>query len=190
MDTPVPVVGALIVDHQDRIFLQQRTANRQLFPGCWDLVGGRIEPGETPLQALGREIAEETGWRLSRVLHRMPPAGWTAGGMRCTETDYLVEVTGDLTAPRLEPDKHPRHTWVSPADLALLDDSVRRSGSAFVRDAVRAAHVWLAETPRHCRGNLDGGHHGHRTRDASRATHRPGTTGTSGGDTPWFSRAT
>jgi 8-oxo-dGTP pyrophosphatase MutT (NUDIX family) len=36
-------------------------------PGTWDVAGGHVEPGETPQQALAREIEEETGWRLRRI---------------------------------------------------------------------------------------------------------------------------
>ncbi|MFI9627936.1 NUDIX domain-containing protein [Streptomyces sp. NPDC052042] len=148
------VVGALIVDSQDRVFLQQRAADRELFPGCWDVVGGHVEAHESPLAALRREIAEETGWRLDRVLRQVAEGTWEAGGVVRTEVDYVVEVAGDLTAPRLEWHKHPRYAWFGPADLPPLDDSVRRSGSAFIRDAVRAAHDWLARTPAHHRKDI------------------------------------
>ncbi|MFE6688975.1 NUDIX domain-containing protein [Streptomyces sp. NPDC057743] len=148
------VVGALIVDARDRVFLQQRAADRKLFPGCWDVVGGHVEAYESPLAALQREIAEETGWRLARVLHRVAEGTWEADGGIRTEVDYVVEVGGDLSAPRLERDKHPRYAWFGPADRPLLDESVRRSGSAFIRDAVTAAHAWLARTPAHHRKDI------------------------------------
>jgi 8-oxo-dGTP pyrophosphatase MutT (NUDIX family) len=47
---------AVILDDQGRV-LTVRAENGRCY-----LPGGRIEPGETPRQALAREIAEECGW--------------------------------------------------------------------------------------------------------------------------------
>ncbi|WP_376789565.1 NUDIX hydrolase [Thermoflexus sp.] len=47
---------ALIVDEAGRILLQQRADFE-----AWGLPGGAMEPGESLLQALHREVAEETG---------------------------------------------------------------------------------------------------------------------------------
>src|SRR2546429_7543057 len=73
---PLAVVGALIFDAQDRLLIQRRSAQRALFPNCWDIVGGHVEPGETPEQALHREVAEETGWRGARVVTEPPSLTW------------------------------------------------------------------------------------------------------------------
>ncbi|MFD7512884.1 NUDIX hydrolase [Streptomyces sp. NPDC059853] len=144
MTTPRLVVGALIRDGGDRIFVQQRSWERRLFPGRWDIVGGAVERDEDPMAALRREITEETGWRLRRVLAPLGPAHWTADGVPHTELDFVVEVDGDLSAPRLEPDKHLGHAWVGPGDLALLDQHRVPGESTFITDLVTAAHRWLA----------------------------------------------
>jgi 8-oxo-dGTP pyrophosphatase MutT (NUDIX family) len=61
------VASALILDGLGRIFVQQRTPTRRLFPGCWDLVGGHVEENEDVISALRREIREETGWTLRTI---------------------------------------------------------------------------------------------------------------------------
>ena len=52
----VKVVAAIIV-HNDRIFATQRGDGE--FKDGWEFPGGKIEPGETPQEALVREIREE-----------------------------------------------------------------------------------------------------------------------------------
>lgn len=55
----IEVVSALMID-RDRIFLQRR---QELPPdpraGRWETPGGKVEPGETAVQALVRELREE-----------------------------------------------------------------------------------------------------------------------------------
>ena len=41
--------------------LVHRSPARRWYPDCWDLPGGHIEDGETPDNALCRELAEELG---------------------------------------------------------------------------------------------------------------------------------
>lgn len=128
------VAGAVITDGEGRVFVQRRSTDRRLFPGCWDLVGGHAEPGESVPDALGREIAEETGWRLTAVLAELDRLVWTPGdGVQRHEADYLVRVAGDLAAPRLEPGKHTEFRWIGETELGLLHDS-RDPGDTFVAD--------------------------------------------------------
>ena len=131
-------MGALVRDSRNRVFVQRRSASRTLLPGTWDIVGGHVEPGETPEQALARELWEETGWRLRRIEARLADWEWEHQGVVRRELDYLVEVDGDLSAPRLEPGKHDAYAWVGPDNLDLLLEG-RRDGDRRLRDLVAKA---------------------------------------------------
>ena len=60
-DSPlVDVMAAAITDARDRVLLARRTEGRDL-AGLWEFPGGKREPGESPEQALTRELQEELG---------------------------------------------------------------------------------------------------------------------------------
>lgn len=51
-------MAAALVDRDGRILVQQRPEGLSM-AGLWEFPGGKLEPGETPEQALIRELAEE-----------------------------------------------------------------------------------------------------------------------------------
>ncbi|MGP3966478.1 NUDIX hydrolase [Streptomyces sp. 6N223] len=131
VEIPVPkegevwTVGAVILNQHGEAFAQKRSPDRRLFPNTWDIVGGHVEPGETLLEALAREVREETGWNLRRVRRLLGIATWVGDddGRVRHEADYLVEVDGDLDDPALEWSKHSAYDWFGPADLDRLKEN-------------------------------------------------------------------
>jgi 8-oxo-dGTP diphosphatase len=54
------VVAGLIIGGDGRVLITQRRADQSL-PLQWEFPGGKVEPGEAPVDALVRELREEIG---------------------------------------------------------------------------------------------------------------------------------
>lgn len=59
MTKRIPVVGAAIIEN-GKLLATKRTEGRSL-GGYWEFPGGKIDSGETPEEALKREVFEEFG---------------------------------------------------------------------------------------------------------------------------------
>ena len=56
----IPAVAALIRDARNQLLFVRKSED-----GVWGLPAGAIEPGESPKEAIKREVFEETGYKVS-----------------------------------------------------------------------------------------------------------------------------
>jgi tryptophan synthase alpha chain len=92
------VVSVLPVTPDGRVLLQQRDDKPGIpYPGAWTFFGGAVEPGETPAQAIVREVREELDTALPmRFWHTYSCPVRSIPG----ELDVRVHVfVGELTQP-------------------------------------------------------------------------------------------
>jgi ADP-ribose pyrophosphatase len=92
------VVLPVLPDGRILLIRQYRHATRQYL---WELVAGRMDPGETPKAAAARELIEETGYRAKRLrvfLEVFPTPGFLEEKM------FLLLAEG-LTAGQAEPEE-------------------------------------------------------------------------------------
>jgi 8-oxo-dGTP diphosphatase len=59
------VVGAILLKG-DRILVARRAPHKSA-PGLWEFPGGKVEAGESPSEALEREMFEEMGLRVEAI---------------------------------------------------------------------------------------------------------------------------
>ena len=96
--------------------LGHRHPSRRWYPDCWDLVGGHVDPGESPLQAVRRECLEELG------VHIQDPTS-----IPLTTTDPALAVHAFLVTrwygdPVITaPDELDDLRWFHPTELAALN---------------------------------------------------------------------
>jgi 8-oxo-dGTP pyrophosphatase MutT (NUDIX family) len=60
----------ILVDARGWVLLQERDEHPRIDPECWGFVGGHLDDGEDYETAAYRELAEETGLRLTGGLQR------------------------------------------------------------------------------------------------------------------------
>lgn len=93
------------------------------------LPGGGIDPGESPLAALFREVHEETGWRIARPRRLGAFRRFTFMPEYDLWAEKLCHVYVAWPARRLSPPIEPDHSvvWMSPtqAVVALYNDGDR-----------------------------------------------------------------
>jgi 8-oxo-dGTP diphosphatase len=91
----------------------QVLAARRLTPPGWEFPGGKIEPGETPPQALVRECHEELGVEIA-CREQLAVAGDAAVTLQL----WRAELLG---APPVTSSDHDELRWVDRTALAALD---------------------------------------------------------------------
>ncbi|SEF59703.1 8-oxo-dGTP diphosphatase [Butyrivibrio sp. Su6] len=131
MDTSrktINVVAALIRDGK-RVFATARGYGN--YKGWWEFPGGKVEPGESPEDALVREIREELDSEISvdeyisTIEHDYPEFHLS---MRCY---WCSLISGDLVlkeaedAKWLDVDTIDSVKWL-PADITLIDEIKKR----------------------------------------------------------------
>ena len=124
----IEVVAAVIIDADRRIFATQRGYGE--WKDWWEFPGGKIEPDETPEQALRREIREEldadiqVGELLRTIDYDYPKFHLTMHCYRCTLADGHLTLLEHEAAKWLKPTELNSVKWL-PADEDLINELKR-----------------------------------------------------------------
>ena len=121
------VAGALVDDLDDpQHLLAARRATPASLAGRWEFPGGKVDPGESPEDALHRELREELGVRVGLGPELVGPDGgaWKLSASYVMRL-WLVEVISGVPEPLVE---HDDLRWLGPGqwlDVPWLDADVR-----------------------------------------------------------------
>ena len=107
--TPI-AVAALVRD--GLVLLVHRHPSRRWYPDCWDLVGGHVESGELPHQAVSRECLEELGVDVYDPL----PIPMTVSDPTLDMHAFLV-TRWEGEPVNAAPEEHDDLRWFRPSDL-------------------------------------------------------------------------
>jgi 8-oxo-dGTP diphosphatase len=110
----IEVVGAVII--RDGLILCAQRGSTAKLPGMWEFPGGKIESGESPSEALVREITEELSCVIE-VDEYINTAEYEYDfGIVILSTFYCSLISGE---PKLS--EHDEMVWLRPDELQKLD---------------------------------------------------------------------
>ncbi|MEU9130504.1 NUDIX domain-containing protein [Kitasatospora sp. NPDC048540] len=115
-------VAAAVITHHDRILLVRRKPDDYL-GGLWEIPSGRVEPGETILDALHRETAEETGLAIDQVTGYIGHFDYR-NSRGTTTRQFNFAGTVEKTEPVILTE-HDAYQWALPGELPEVSDAVR-----------------------------------------------------------------
>ncbi|KAJ2792684.1 hypothetical protein GGI18_000189 [Coemansia linderi] len=121
---PHHLVTGGAVAHNNSLLIVQRAAHERSYPNEWEIPGGHVDPGESILESLAREIHEETALVVSKVLCEFEGFHYWSTKYEEGETDspdvtlsvctqqlnFCVRVA-DPTAVKLDPNEHQQYAW-------------------------------------------------------------------------------
>ena len=116
-------VAAAVLCHEGRVFAARRGYGP--WKDYWEFPGGKIEPGETPAEALAREIREEldtvvsVGRKLAQVEYDYPEFHLSMGCFACRIQSGSLTLKEHESARWLGAEELETVDWL-PADLALI----------------------------------------------------------------------
>ncbi|WP_057510091.1 (deoxy)nucleoside triphosphate pyrophosphohydrolase [Staphylococcus simulans] len=120
----VRVVGA-VIEQQGNILCAQRSEQMSL-PLLWEFPGGKIEQGETDIEALKREIQEEmkcdlaVGEKVTTTTHEYDFAIIELTTYRCNLQETMPTLTEHSQIKWLAPKALHQLEW-APADIPAVD---------------------------------------------------------------------
>ncbi|WP_199815200.1 MULTISPECIES: NUDIX domain-containing protein [Streptomyces] len=116
-------VAAAVIEHDGRVLLLRRKPE-DFMGGLWEIPSGKVEAGETLLEALRRETAEETGLTISTVhgyLGHFDYPNSRGGITRQFNFSTAVQKTEPIVLT-----EHDAHQWALISELPEVSDAVRK----------------------------------------------------------------
>lgn len=111
------VAVAAIIFREGRVLTMRRAVTKDAGAGLWETLSGRVAPGEHPLDAVRREVAEECG--LEVAIEERPIDLYVAhrGAVPMTVIVYRAEWRAREVVRSHE---HDDHRWVTPEEFRAL----------------------------------------------------------------------
>lgn len=115
------VVGAVITSGDGRVLLLRREAG-DFLEGLWELPSGGVDPGENLIDALKREVAEETGLDVTGIDRYLGHFDYRSkSGKQTRQFNFAAAVA----AGPIQLTEHDAHEWADRVGQERVSSAVR-----------------------------------------------------------------
>lgn len=120
-DTAKVGVSNIFVDEKGRLLLMKRADECFTYPGYWGLVGGFIDPGETPEEGAMREAKEEIGVEIDviKFVGRYYNTPTPSYGNAISLPHYSKIISG--TPHPAQPEECSDVKWLTPEEIRNME---------------------------------------------------------------------
>ncbi|KIQ64775.1 DNA mismatch repair protein MutT [Kitasatospora griseola] len=116
-------VAAAVIRHDGRVLFVRRNPDDYM-GGRWEIPSGTVEDGESILEALYRETAEETGLTIGEVVDYLGHFDYSNSRGTLTR-QFNFSVTVEKAEPVILTE-HDAHEWALPTEPPAVTDSLGR----------------------------------------------------------------
>jgi len=109
-------VTAFIINKENKLLIIRRTANATFLPGYYEMPGGHVEFGESPEEALKREIGEEVNLKIESAFPYNIFSYVSGNGNKHTiDIQFIAKVAGEIKIKLSQ--EHEDFVWATEEQL-------------------------------------------------------------------------
>lgn len=107
-----------IIRKNNKILVIKRSAKEDVFENLWDIPGGRMNFGESPHEALIREIYEETGIKVNIST---PFTVWSFMASEDLQVIGITMLANYVSGDVQLSEEHTEYKWIEPLEFEKLN---------------------------------------------------------------------
>lgn len=108
------IIVHAIIKHNNKYLVTKRSKNENVYKEYWDIPGGLANLGETPREALIREVKEEVNLKIKpvKIIHEDSNLD-KEKNMIFIRLVYLTNVEDDFNNIKLDPSEHTEYKLIT-----------------------------------------------------------------------------
>ena len=108
------IIVHAIIKHNNKYLITKRSKNENVYKEYWDIPGGLANQGETPREALIREVKEEVNLKIKpvKIIHEDSNLD-KEKNMIFIRLVYLTNVEDDFNNIKLDPSEHTEYKLIT-----------------------------------------------------------------------------